>query len=809
MESLFVDIRFGIRSLVKRPWTTAIAVITLALGIAINTAVFSVFDSVLLRPLPLGNPDRLVSVWENSPQFSAPQTELAPANFVDIRQQNQVFDGIGAFGDRSFNLTGQGEPERLEGLMVSANVLELLGVAPTLGRTFIAEEDQPGRHQVIVLSNRLWQRRFNSDPNIVGHSILLDGESFTVVGVMPRTFFFPGRETELWVPWAMSAEEASGRGDHYVRTVARLRSGTTVEQANSNLAAIATRLSAEYPQTNEGLNFISHSLHQDYVGSLRLPISILFAAVGLVLCIACANVANLLLAQATTRRHEIAVRMALGARRTLIVRQLLIESLLLAICGGVVGVITAVWGLQLLSALIPDSLSQLQDVTLDTRVLLFAIALSFLTGVVFGTAPAIQASRTAPGDTLNETGRDVSGGVRGRYARRMIVISEVAIAVVLLVGAGLFIRSFHRLSRVDPGFSTENLLTMRMVLPNPKYQKPEARRAFYDEALRRLQEIPAVESAGMISFLPLSFTGMNFSFSVEGRAVSSDAELPMALYRVVSPNYFNTMRIPLLRGRFFDAHDTQDSLPVVVINRQLADRFWPNEDPTGKRLKVGPADSPNPWAIVIGVLGNVRQSGLYGDQDLEMYASYHQDRRGFITPKDLVVRTKGDPALLAAVVRQAIWQVDKDQPISNIRTMEQVFAETVSRERFQMLLLMIFASLALVLACVGLYGVISYAAVQRTREIGIRMALGAQRKDVLQLVIKQGIAITLIGIIVGLFVALGVMRIVSGMLYQVTATDPVTFIGVAVLLIVVAVLACYLPAHRATKIDPLKALRYE
>ena len=809
MESLFVDIRFGIRSLVKRPWTTAIAVITLALGIAINTAVFSVFDSVLLRPLPLGNPDRLVSVWENSPQFSAPQTELAPANFVDIRQQNQVFDGIGAFGDRSFNLTGQGEPERLEGLMVSANVLELLGVAPTLGRTFIAEEDQPGRHQVIVLSNRLWQRRFNSDPNIVGHSILLDGESFTVVGVMPRTFFFPNRETELWVPWAMSAEEASGRGDHYVRAVARLRSGTTVDQANSNLAAIATRLSTEYPRTNEGLNFISHSLHQDYVGSLRLPISILFAAVGLVLCIACANVANLLLAQATTRRHEIAVRMALGARRTLIVRQLLIESLLLAICGGVVGVITAVWGLQLLSALIPDSLSQLQDVTLDTRVLLFAIALSFLTGVVFGTAPAIQASRTEPGDTLNETGRDVSGGVRGRYARRMIVISEVAIAVVLLVGAGLFIRSFHRLSRVDPGFSTENLLTMRMVLPNPKYQKPEARRAFYDEALRRLQEIPAVESAGMISFLPLSFTGMNFSFSVEGRAVSSDAELPMALYRVVSPNYFNTMRIPLLRGRFFDAHDTQDSLPVVVINRQLADRFWPNEDPTGKRLKVGPADSPNPWAIVIGVVGNVRQSGLYGDQDLEMYASYHQDRRGFITPKDLVVRTKGDPALLAAVVRQAIWQVDKDQPISNIRTMEQVFAETVSRERFQMLLLMIFASLALVLACVGLYGVISYAAVQRTREIGIRMALGAQRKDVLQLVIKQGIAITLIGIIVGLFVALGVMRIVSGMLYQVTATDPVTFIGVAVLLIVVAVLACYLPAHRATKIDPLKALRYE
>jgi putative ABC transport system permease protein len=809
METLLRDIRFGIRSLAKRPGPTSVALITLGLGIAINTAVFSAFDSVLLRPLPLNDPERLVSVWEHSPQFNAPQIELAPANFIDIRSQNQVFESIGAFGDQSFNLTGEGEPERLEGISVSANVLELLGVNAALGRTFFAGEDQPGEHRVVVLSHSLWQRRFNSDASLVGRNITLDGESFTVVGVMPKQFFFPARESELWVPMAMSAEEASGRGDHYLRVVARLRSGLTIQQANSDLSAIAKRLSSEYPRTNEGLGFLANSLQQDYVGNLRLPITILFAAVALVLCIACANIANLLLAQATTRRKEMAIRVALGARRWSIIRQLLIESLILAIVGGALGIITAIWGVEFLSRLVPNTLSQLHGVSLDARVLMFAVGVTLLTGVVFGTVPAIQASRTRPGDTLSDIGRDTAGGNRGRFARRLLVVTEVAVAVVLLVGAGLLMRSFQRLKRVDPGFSTENLLTMRMVLPTPKYAKPDTRRAFYDEVLRRVKELPGVENAGMISFLPLSFSGINFAFTIEGQSAPGDSNLPLAVYRVVSADYFSTMEIPLMRGRSFDGHDTQDSSAVIVINRQLAERFWPNEEPIGKRLKIGPADSPNPWATVVGVVGDVRQAGLYGDQKLEMYAPYNQDRRGFVAPRDLIVRTRSNPASFAAAVRESVWSVDKDQPVSNIKTMDQVLFGTVSRERFQTLLLTIFASLALVLACVGLYGVISFAVAQRTHEIGVRMALGARGGDVLKMVLNQGMTLTLIGIALGLISAFLATRLMSAMLYEVTATDPLTFLGVAGLLIVVAFLACFVPARRATKVDPLVALRYE
>ncbi len=809
METLLRDIRFGIRSFAKRPGPTAIALVTLALGIAINTAVFSAFDSLLLRSLPLHEPEKLVSVWEQSSQFTVAQSELAPANFVDIRRQNQVFEGIGAFGNQSFNLTGDAEPERLEGTTLSANVLELLGVKPSIGRTFSRDEDQEGKEQVVVLSHALWQRRFGSDTNIVGRKITLDGKPFTVVGVMPKRFFFPTRESELWVPYAMSPEEASGRGDHYLRAVARLKPGISRERANAELNSIAKQLSAEYPRTNEGLRFIANTLHEDYVGNLRLPITVLFAAVGLVLCIACANIANLLLTQATSRRKELAIRIALGARRITIIRQLLIESLLLALGGGVLGVIAAIWAVEFLSKLVPQSLSQLQGVSLDLRVLSFAFLVTMLTGIVFGTIPAIQASRTKAGNTLGEIGRDVAGGMRGRFARRLLVVTEVAIAVVLLVGAGLLIRSFQHLQRVDPGFSTDSLLTMRTVLPFPRYAKPEARRAFYDEVIRKVKELPGVENAGVISFLPLSFTGMNFVFTIEGQSVKSDSELPLAVYRVVSPDYFSTMKIPLLRGRFFDQHDSQDSLPVMIVNRQLADRFWPNQDPTGKRLKIGPADSQNPWATVVGVVGDVRQTGLYGGQNLEFYVSYNQDRRGFVAPRDLVVRAKGNPTSLIAAVRQSIWTVDKDQPISDIKTMDEVFSATVSRERFQTLLLTIFASLALVLACVGLYGVISFAVEQRTHEIGVRIALGAQRGEVLKLVLQQGMALTVIGIVLGLAGALVGTRFIRGMLFGVTASDPLTFIGVAGVLMAVAFLACFIPARRATKVDPLVALRYE
>jgi putative ABC transport system permease protein len=501
--------------------------------------------------------------------------------------------------------------------------------------------------------------------------------------------------------------------------------------------------------------------------------------------------------------------MALGARRWAIARQLLIESLLLASAGGLLGVLAAIWGVAGLSKLLPESLSKLQAISVDSRVFLFTIGVTLLTAIAFGVVPALHATRANPGDALGETSRDVAGGVSGRYLRRVLVIAEVAVAVVLLVGAGLLIRSFNRLRQVDLGFKTDNLLTMRMVLPLPKYMKQETRRTFFDELLRRVNEIPGVEAAGINTYLPLSTSGMKFSFSVEGRTMPSDTNLPFAVYRVVNPDYFNAMGIPLQRGRVFDQRDNAESTPALIVNRRLAEQFWPGEDPTGKRLKIGPADSPNPWATVVGVVGDVRQVGLYGEQLSELYAPYAQERRSWLAPRDLVVRTRGDAASVAAQVREAVWAVDKDQPVSNIRTMNQVLAAAISRERFQMLLLSLFAALALVLACVGLYGVISYAVAQRTHEIGVRMALGAQPRDVLALVVRQGMALTFAGLLLGIVGGLAVTRVMSDLLFGVTTTDAVTFMSVAGLLVVVAFLACYVPARRATKVDPLIALRYE
>ena len=802
------EIQFALRSLLKRRAFTVIALLTLALGIGVNSAIFSAVDSILLRPLPLKDPERLVSVWEQTPRDGIQQNEAAPANFFDLQTQNQSFEQIGAYGPDDVNLTGDGEPERLDGQVVTANVFSILGVAPALGRTFSPEEDQLGHEHVVVLSDSLWQRRFNRDPSIVNRTITLNGESFTVIGVMPRGFFFPEREIELWKPWAMEPEQKAGRGDHYLRLVARLKPGATVARANADLTAIAQRLSAEYPRTNEGLGFVAHSLHEDYVGNLRLPILILFAAVGLVLLIACANVANLLLAQATTRRKEIAIRIALGARRWTIVRQLLVESLLLAAGGGVLGVLGAFWGVAALAKLLPDSLSKLQNVNVDARVFLFTLGVSVLTAIVFGGVPALLASRTQPGATLSDVARDTAGGTSGRYVRRVLVVSEVALAVVLLVSAGLLIRSFQLLRNVDTGFTTANALTMRMVLPFPKYEKAEARRAFYDEVLRKVEELPGVESAGMITFLPLSFHGMNFNFSVEGQPAPSDTKLPFALFRVISPDYFRAMGIPLQRGRFFDARDSAESQPAVLVNRRLAEQYWPGEDAIGKRLKVGPLDSPSAWLTVVGVVGDTRQTGL-NEHKLEFYVPYAQERRSFMAPRDLVVRTKSDPASIASAVRRAVWSVDKDQPVSNVRTLDQVFAAAISQERFQALLLGLFAMLALLLACVGLYGVISYAVVQRTHEIGVRMALGAQPLDVLRLVIRQGLSLTLAGLVIGIVAGTFVTRVLTDMLFGVTPRDPLTFVGVPALLLLVALLACYIPARRATRIDPLIALRSE
>jgi len=808
MTRLIHDIRFASRSLMKRPASTLLALMALALGIGMNTAIFSAVNNVLLRRLPFRDADQVVSVWERGLRADIDRNELAPANFLDLKKQNEVFVDIGAFGEKSFNLSGVGEPERLDGSLVSANVLSLLGVQPLRGRTFALEEDQPDQNQVVVLSHNLWERRFNRDDSIVGQKITLDAQSFTVIGVMPRGFFFPNRTTELWTPLAMGPDEAAGRGDHYLRVIGRLKPNVTIERASQNLRTIGSRLEAEFPRTNEHLTFFANSFQDDYVGKIRTPLLIMLAAVGVVLLIACANVANLLLAQVVSRRKEIGIRAAVGATRWFIVRQFLIESVVLAVAGGVLGVVVAIWGVSVLSTLIPENLAQIRGISVDTTVLTFSLAATFLTALIFGVFPAFQASRSDAIESMKEGG-PVSGGSRVPHGRRLLLVTQVALAIVLVVSAGLLIRSFRRLSNVDIGFSTNNLLTMRMVLPNAKYGKPEARRAFYDEVLRRVSEIPQVESAGMITFLPLSFSAMNFSFSVEGQQQPSDSNLPMALYRVVSPDYFRAIGIPVDRGRPFDVHDNSQAPPVVVINRRLANQFWPHSDPVGRRLKVGPADSPNPWATVVGVVGDARQSGLYGEPDLEMYVPYAQERRSFVAPRDLVVRTKGEASVIAAAVRAAVWNVDKDQPVSNVRTMNQVLSETVSQEKFQTLLLTLFGSLAVLLACIGLYGLISYAVTNRTNEIGLRLALGAQNADVLTLILKQGVVVTFVGIVVGLSVAFALTRILTGMLFEISPTDPLTFFSAAALLFVVAVLACYVPARRATKVDPLVALRYE
>ena len=807
MDALIKDIRYGMRSLFRRPASTTLAVVALALGIGANTAIFSVVNSVLLRPLPFAEPEHVVSVWERGIRAGVDRNELAPANFIDLRAQNEVFSGLGAFAEKSFNLSGSREPERLDGLLVSANVLSLLGVQPAIGRTFSPEEDQPGQDQVVVLSHRLWQRRFDREPTIVGQKITLDAQPFTVIGVMPEGFFFPARETELWTPLAMGPDEAAGRGDHYLRAVARLKTGITPAAATAHLQTLGKRLEAEYPRTNEGLTFFASSFHDDYIGDIRTPLFIMLAAVATVLLIACSNVANLLLARVASRRKEISVRVALGATRWSIVRQFLVESLLLGLLGGTLGVLVCVWGVSALSKLLPQTLSQIRAVSIDGRVLVFSLVATLFTTLVFGLLPALQASRTQPTDTIKEGGPVISGWCSSR-TRRALLVTQVALAVVLLVGAGLLIRSFARLLNVDPGFKTENLLTMRTVLPFPKYRSPETRRTFYDEVLRRVHEIPQVESAGIISFLPLSFSGINFSFSIEGQTQPSDANLPMALYRVVSPDYFRTMGLSV-QGRSFDAHDNSNAPAVIVINRRIANQFWPGSDPIGRRLKIGPLDSANPWATVIGVVNDVRQGGLYGEPGFDLYTPYTQDPRGFTAPRDLIVKTKGDSQAIAAAVRRAVWEVDKDQPVSDVRSMDQVVSETVSRERFQTVLLTIFAVLALSLACIGLYGLISYAVTDRTHEIGLRIALGARRWNVLSLVINRGLILTLLGIVIGLGGAFALTRTLKAMLFEVSPTDPVTFVGVPLLLLVVALGACYFPAWRATKVDPLIALRYE
>jgi putative ABC transport system permease protein len=801
------DLRYAIRQQRKNPAFTIVAIITLALGIGANTAIFSVVNTILLQPLPYKDPERLVLVWEENAKQGYPTDTPTAANFGDWRDQNQLFEGMAAMAPDSFNLTGSGDPERLEGRRVSASFFPLLGVDPHIGRAFTAAEDQPNSGHVVLLSYGLWQRRFGGDAGVVGKTLNLNGAGYTVVGVMPPRFQFPTPDDEVWVPIAFTQEQAADRNSHYLKVLGRLKPGVTLAQAQAEMSTIATRLQQQYPKTNTDLGAVITPLHEQIVGDIKPALLILLGAVGLVLLIACANVANLLLARAAVRQKEIAVRVALGARRRRLIRQFLTENVLLSTLGGLVGLAIAYGGLVVLKSFIPENISQARAISIDYKVLGFTLLVSVATGLVFGLAPAIQAVRFNQIETLKEGGRDAATGGSGKRLRSLLVMAEVAISLVLLIGAGLLINSFLRLRNVDPGFRAENLLTMKIVLPEPKYEKWKMRSTFYSDLIQRVQSLPGVKSAAVTTNLPLYSQGNSIGVSIEGKPEPPPGQELIVTTRIISNGYLDTMSIPLLKGRQLTDQDTDNSQNVAVVSETMARRFWPGEEVVGKRVSIGKVRSQEDWIQVIGVAKDVRQFELNDDPKPQMYLTYRQF--GFFDAQDLVVKTDVDPASMASAVRKAVWEIDKDQPISNIRTMETILAESIARQRFSMLLLAIFAGVALVLAAVGIYGVMSYSVAQRTHEIGIRMALGAQTMTVLKLAIGYGLKLVLAGIAIGLIAAFALTRVMSTLLFGVTATDPTTFALISLLLIAVAAIASYIPARRATRVNPIIALRYE
>jgi putative ABC transport system permease protein len=800
------DLRYGVRMLAKNPGFTIVAVLALALGIGANSAIFSVVNTVLLRPLPYKNPDSLVMVWDDNTHQGFPKDTPSPANFLDWRQQNTVFTGMAAMVERSFNLTGVGEPDRIDGRRVSANLFSLLGVEPQIGRAFTPDEDKPGSH-VVILSYGLWQKRFGGDPSVIGRAINLNAESYTVVGVMPAKFQFPTPQDQLWAPIAFPADEAANRGGHYLQVIARLKPAVSMQQARAEMVTIVARLEKQYPEENTGTGIVLSPLHEEVVGKIKPALLILLGAVGFVLLIACANVANLLLARAAARQKEISLRLALGASRSRLIRQLLTESVLLAGIGGACGLLVSAGGIQVLKQFIPDTISHVQAIDIDGKVLLFTLLISLATGLIFGIAPATQASNFNLNETLKEGGRDSGASVRGNRIRGLLVIAEVAVSFLLLIGAGLLINSFVHLRTLDPGFRTDHLLTAKVELPELKYPDKAHRTPFYNELVRQLSALPGVQSAAVAGNLPFTYDGDSMYIGVEGVPDPPPGHRPDVVLRVVGPGYFNTMGIKIVQGRDFNEHDAGDSVAAVVISEKTARYYWPGQNPIGKRLKPGSTTSDNPWRQVIGVVTDVRQNDFVAQPKMQMYMTYQQISS--FAPNAVVLRTSVDPNSLASAVRNAVWAIDKDQPVSNLRSMDEIVSAAVARQRFSMLLLGVFAGLALVLAAVGIYGVMSYSIAQRTREIGIRMALGAQRRDMLKMAVWQGLRLVLAGLTIGLAAAFVLTRVMATLLFGISATDPFTFFAISVVLLAVAALASYIPALRATKVDPMVALRYQ
>jgi predicted permease len=821
MNTLIQDLRYGVRMLLKQPGFTLVAVITLALGIGANTAIFSVVNAVLLRPLPYPDSDRLMFVSERDQQMK--RLFIAWPNYLDWRAQNGVFESIGVYNRDSYNLTGSGDPQQVLAGQVSSEFFATLRVNPIIGRVFTHEEDQPGSTPVVVLSNALWHRVFGGDSNILNRAITLNHRSYSVLGVMPPDFQFPAR-AEIWVSAGQLSNGWQHRNNHPgLYAVGRLKDGATIEQARADLERIAVALENQYPDTNRGHGVAVVTLKENTLGDINRSLWILFAAAGLVLAIACANVANLMMVRSAARQKELAIRAALGAGRFRLARQLLAESLMISAVGSAVGFVLAYWLLSALVSTTASSLPRATEINLDSRVLIFTIGCSLFTGILFGLVPAWRAGRVNPEHAMKDSGRG-PGSLKQR-TRGVLVVSEVALALVLLIGAGLLLRSFYRLTQVNTGFDHEQLLSFSVALPAAKYPTVDQRVVFYKSLIEKLSTQPGVQSASLSTGLPFGRSGWRTGFAVEGQPIPPANEAPQLEAVAVSPDYFRTMNIPLREGRFFTEQDNRQHLSgrdlsrfdegakqvmglnAIVIDEEFARRHWPGESAVGKRIRLTPVDQGSPYLTVLGVVGRVKMERLNVESNrVQGYFSVLQ----FPLPNtSVLIKSPLDTAPLTALARESVQSIDPHQPIYGVRTLEWIRAESIAPERLNLILLSLFAGLALLLAAVGIYGVISYAAAQRTHEIGIRMALGARPRDVLNLVARQGVMLALIGVAIGLGVAMALTRLMSQLLFGVSTTDIVTFLSVPLVLLAVAAIACYIPARRATKVDPLVALRYE
>jgi predicted permease len=804
MELLLQDVRYAIRLLIKRPLFAIVAVVTLALGIGANTAIFSVVDAVLLAPLAYEEPDRLMMIWAINSSANADQQPASVPDFDDLKEQSQTFDEIAGSRSQAFNLTDGDEPERVGGVRVTVNMFSALAVKPVVGRDFLESEGLAGAEPVVILSHSLWQQRFGADPAIVGRALNVDGKSYTVVGVLPKGIYYPAQDTNLYVPFIPQPNEIV-RGARFLRVIGRLKKTVSPAEAHAEMEAIAGRVAAAYPATNSGWGIYLVPLHEQIVGRVRPALIVLLSAVGCVLLIACANVANLLLARAAARSSEFAIRAALGASRWQIVRQLLTESLVLSVLGGVFGLLLATWGVPFLTGISAASIPRVEGIGINLRVLGFTAIVSLATGAVFGLAPALRSSSKQLTCALREGRRGSTGSILHQRLLSALVVSEVAIAMVLLVVAGLMIRSFLSISNVAPGFNPKGVITLGVGLPLSRYPGVQQQAIFYDKLVAQIRTLPGVESAASVIRLPMLGFNASTGFTVQGKPVQPGTE-PNADYRAVTDDYFRTMGIPLLKGRDFTVRDSKDAPDAMIINDMLAERFFPGEDPVGKRIQIFP--DPTRWREIVGVVGNVKLLGLDAETNPTIYVPYSQNPYpAALRNVFLVARTSSDPQSLVASIRSELKSLDRDIPVSQVQTMEEVISGSLAQRRLSMSLLVVFAALAAGLAAVGIYGVMAYIVAQRTHEIGIRMALGAEQKDVIKMVLGDGAKLTLAGIGAGLAVAVSLTRFLQSLLYQVSATDTVIYASIALLLTVVALLASYIPARRAAKVDPMEALR--